>query len=421
MIYVFIRLSMVLFFVWMGMSPVVKAQDGDPASVRPGELLVYYAWPSVINGATTIGQAAAALGQYDYVILGDGLQIDTHPDYANTVAIIAHPEMANTRVFGYVDLGVTTQNLTATEYKLRMLWWSDIGADGIFLDDFGYDFGVTRDRQNDAVGFAHALPLTVIVNAWDPDHAFARTADATYNPRETRAALQAGDFYFSESFMVQEGAFVDGAFWREKADKIDLYRQSFGIEVLSVTTPGAAYDEARFHYAWHAALIDGHTATGWGEPSFASADALVPYRARPAVEPGVAFLSEAVVALPEVVRETEIGTVRVNTADHTFGFTPREDTAIEDRAGLDGMALDQVFPNPVRQEASIAFTLEAPAYVRLTVYDVLGRPVAVLVNTTLAPGRHTAAFDAASLPGGLYIGRLEAGGHFLTRPFVVSY
>ncbi len=416
---VFSSLSFVLFFVWMGMPAAARAQAD--ASLRPGELLVYYAWPSVINGATTLDQAAAALGQYDYVILGDGLQVDTHPDYTNTVALIAHPAMADTKVFGYVDLGVSTQNLTATEYKLRMLWWSDIGADGIFLDDFGYDFGVTRDRQNDAVDFAHALPLPVIVNAWDPDHAFARTADPTYNPRETRAALQAGDFYFSESFMVQEGAFVDGAFWREKADKIDRYRQSFGIEVLSVTTTGVGYDEAQFHYAWHAALIDGHTAIGWGEPSFSSADAVAPYRARPTVEPGVALLGAAVVTLPEVARETDTGTVRVNTADHTFGFTPREDTATEEEGAAPfGVALEPAFPNPFRHHTSIAFSLDAPAQVRLTVYDVLGRPVAVLVDTHLMPGRHTATFDAASHPNGLYISWLEAGGQVVVGSFVVG-
>ncbi len=419
MINVISRFVLVLFFVWIGLPAAAQAQAGG--SIRPGELLVYYAWPSVINGATSIDQAAAALGQYDYVILGDGLQIDTHPDYANTVAIIAHPEMVNTKVFGYVDLGVTTQNLSETEYKLRMLWWSDIGADGIFLDDFGYDFGVTRDRQNDAVDFAHALPVPVIVNAWDPDHAFARTADPTYNPRETRAALQAGDFYFSESFMVQEGAFVDGAFWREKAGKIDRYRRSFGIEVLSVTTPGAAYDEAQFHYAWHAALIDGHTATGWGEPSFSSVDAVAPYRARPSVDPGAAFLGDAEVALPVVSRETETGTVRVNTADHTFGFTPREDTATEADVEVPfGVALEPAFPNPVRSHTSIAFSLDAPAQVRLTVYDVLGRPVAVLMDTSLSPGRHTAAFDAAVHPNGLYISRLEAGGQVVVGSFVVG-
>jgi hypothetical protein len=35
----------------------------------------------------------------------------------------------------------------------------------VMLDDFGYDFGVSRARQNSAVDYAHAQWLAVIANA----------------------------------------------------------------------------------------------------------------------------------------------------------------------------------------------------------------------------------------------------------------
>ena len=71
---------------------------GRPAladEARPGELLIYYAYPSMINGAATIDDAAAEFGLYDVAVIGDGLQDgpgdpNPHPDHANTVAIIAH-------------------------------------------------------------------------------------------------------------------------------------------------------------------------------------------------------------------------------------------------------------------------------------------------------------------------------------------
>jgi hypothetical protein len=47
--------------------------------------------------------------------------------------------------------------------------------------------------------------------------------------------------------------------------------------------------------------------------------------------------------------------------------------------------------------------------VRLVVYDVLGREVAVLVNESKPPGMYTVTFDASRLGSGVYYYRLEAG------------
>jgi hypothetical protein len=69
---------------------------------------------------STIPAAAAELGRYDYVVLGDELEKTEHPDHANTVAILAHRAMAQTAVFGYVDLGVRSQNLPPGEIQTRV-------------------------------------------------------------------------------------------------------------------------------------------------------------------------------------------------------------------------------------------------------------------------------------------------------------
>jgi hypothetical protein len=47
--------------------------------------------------------------------------------------------------------------------------------------------------------------------------------------------------------------------------------------------------------------------------------------------------------------------------------------------------------------------------VALTVYDMLGREVATLVDKTLAPGVYTTQFDAGGLPSGVYYYRMIAG------------
>jgi hypothetical protein len=67
------------------------------------------------------------------------------------------------------------------------------------------------------------------------------------------------------------------------------------------------------------------------------------------------------------------------------------------------------FPNPFREAATVRFTLAAETDVTVTVYDVLGRAVATLVDGTLEAGTHNAVFEAGTLPAGTYLYRITAG------------
>ena len=64
------------------------------------------------------------------------------------------------------------------------------------------------------------------------------------------------------------------------------------------------------------------------------------------------------------------------------------------------------YPNPFRIAARIAFALPEPMPVRLAVYDVLGREVAVLAEGVRGAGQHTVTFDAGGYANGLYLYRL---------------
>ena len=78
-------------------------------------------------------------------------------------------------------------------------------------------------------------------------------------------------------------------------------------------------------------------------------------------------------------------------------------------------ALHQNYPNPFNPTTVIPYDLAAPGNVRLTVYDVTGRPVAMLMNAHQNAGRHQINFNAAGLPSGVYMVRLEAGGQVMVR------
>jgi hypothetical protein len=83
-------------------------------------------------------------------------------------------------------------------------------------------------------------------------------------------------------------------------------------------------------------------------------------------------------------------------------------------AGLEGN-----YPNPFNPSTEIVFTVQEPAHVRLVVYDLLGRPVARLVDGPLPAGRHATRFDARALPSGAYLYRFEAGALTQTRSMVL--
>jgi hypothetical protein len=78
-------------------------------------------------------------------------------------------------------------------------------------------------------------------------------------------------------------------------------------------------------------------------------------------------------------------------------------------------ALHQNYPNPFNPTTVIPYDLASTSRVRITVYDVTGRPVASLLDVQQNAGRHQVAFNAAGLPSGVYMVRLEAGGQLMVR------
>lgn len=71
--------------------------------------------------------------------------------------------------------------------------------------------------------------------------------------------------------------------------------------------------------------------------------------------------------------------------------------------------LHQNYPNPFNPVTEITFLLAEQGPAELTVYNMLGQRVAVLLNETLSSGTHRVRFDASQLASGVYIYRLETG------------
>jgi hypothetical protein len=106
-----------------------------------------------------------------------------------------------------------------------------------------------------------------------------------------------------------------------------------------------------------------------------------------------------------------------NDPRFTLIVDPLGTTSTKDdgRGTMDEFALHQNYPNPFNPSTQIRFTLQSSDVARLTVYDLLGREVAVLVNGTMPAGSHSITFDASNLTSGVYIYKLEAGGQVMTK------
>jgi len=84
-------------------------------------------------------------------------------------------------------------------------------------------------------------------------------------------------------------------------------------------------------------------------------------------------------------------------------------------AAVSNYALYQNFPNPFNPATQIGFDLPQSGSVKLNVYDPTGRHVTTLVNGTMSAGHHMVAFDARSLPSGIYLYKLAAAEYTATR------
>lgn len=81
--------------------------------------------------------------------------------------------------------------------------------------------------------------------------------------------------------------------------------------------------------------------------------------------------------------------------------------------------LSQNHPNPFNPETEIQYQTPEASQVTLTVYDVLGREVATLVNEQLPAGMHRVTWNAGGFPSGMYLYRLTANGFVETKKMIL--
>lgn len=98
-------------------------------------------------------------------------------------------------------------------------------------------------------------------------------------------------------------------------------------------------------------------------------------------------------SIPGSVKELTSGTIGINSISNLIS---------------EGYHLNQNFPNPFNPNTLINYDIGKPGFVKLTVYNSIGKEVALLVNGKQEKGSYEVNFAADNYPAGLYFYKLEA-------------
>ncbi|HLP18172.1 MAG TPA: T9SS type A sorting domain-containing protein [Bacteroidota bacterium] len=82
--------------------------------------------------------------------------------------------------------------------------------------------------------------------------------------------------------------------------------------------------------------------------------------------------------------------------------------------------LSPAYPNPFNPSTTLRFELAGREHVRLTIYDALGRQIAMLLDEDIAAGTHALQWNASGIPSGVYFCRMSAGSHLAVQKLLLQ-
>lgn len=94
---------------------------------------------------------------------------------------------------------------------------------------------------------------------------------------------------------------------------------------------------------------------------------------------------------------------------------------ISDELTENGIAIQNIYPNPFSNSTNISFSTALSGSVLITVHDMTGREVAVLADEEMIAGDHLITWEAGNeVPNGIYFCTISTAGHKLTQKVMLS-
>ena len=80
----------------------------------------------------------------------------------------------------------------------------------------------------------------------------------------------------------------------------------------------------------------------------------------------------------------------------------------------------QVYPNPVKENATVRFEMAKAANVKITLLDMSGKEIAVVYNGFANAGMFNQAFNTGNLPKGVYLLNVSVTGNDIVKKIVIN-
>jgi hypothetical protein len=82
-------------------------------------------------------------------------------------------------------------------------------------------------------------------------------------------------------------------------------------------------------------------------------------------------------------------------------------------------SLEQNYPNPFNPETTIEFSVPSSGKIKLSLFDVLGNEVIIIINEHLPRGKYSVKAAYSSLASGVYIYVLRTSGLSITKKMIL--
>jgi hypothetical protein len=204
---------------------------------QPAPMPLVYGNLSNIHNKNDVIYSIKVLKNFPYIICSEPGKL-SYKSKRVTEAI-----RQNTKMFGYINIGpenplegrenwkFANPNIIKTEIdRIAAMGWY-----GVFIDQFGYDFGETRKKQNEIVDYAHSKGLKCMANAWLPQDAMGSEYNSVGNADSIPSHLGKGDWYVLESFLMNNSSYKTNKNSIDRYIKAKALAAEKGINILGIS------------------------------------------------------------------------------------------------------------------------------------------------------------------------------------------